>query len=86
MIEKIGSNGTFANVPLDHVFLSFIKARYKRCSLPLKLITSNSKCGDTSKTRKARIFRRERTWTYVTKKKRKPDAVLRRIYAFRRGA
>ena len=40
------------------------------------------KCGDASKTRKARLCCRERTNAYVTKTKRKPDEVLRRIYAF----
>jgi len=40
------------------------------------------KRGDASKTRKTRIFRRERTYAYVTEKKRKFDDVLRSIYAF----
>ena len=34
---------------------------------------------DTSKTRRARISRRERTYAYVTEGKRKLDDVLRRI-------
>ena len=41
------------------------------------------KHGDTSKTRRTRLSRRERTKAYVTKGKRKCNAVLRRIYVFR---
>ena len=37
--------------------------------------------GDASKTRRVRIGRQERTWTYVTEHNRKLDTVLRRISA-----
>ena len=36
--------------------------------------------GEASSSRRVRLCRRERTWTYVTKTKRKPDAEMRCLY------
>ena len=55
-------------------FLSFLTARYPLCWYRAE------NGGEASGSRRVRLCRRERTWTYVTKTKRKPDAETRRLY------